>query len=410
MFEGIAHRKQLRTQELAPSHEEIERHVVVILGSPAFKSSPKSQEFLRFVVERCLAGQVDALHERAIGIDLLGKDPGFDPSEDASVRVKANEVRKRLTRFYETPDGVESLRVDLPVGSYVPQFRRISFTTTPEAFRPRRKLWALLAAAVLCVVFTCLAMFWYRQSPNSELDALWHPVFADSNPIILCLPGLRGLRPQPGTDLARMLLNTPTSAASGEDPVLPAGNTDLYVHDDFVGMGASIGALRMAGFLGRKGKSVLPRVCQDVSFADLRSHPAVLLGGPSSSRWTLEMNQEMPFIFSGDGGGATIAEARPPKRSWSAVHPRRSGRADEDYAIVGRVANSRSGQIVLIAAGITTFGTESAAECLVEGDCIARLTARAPRDWASRNFEAVIHTRILGNTPGPSQVVAVQFW
>jgi hypothetical protein len=89
---------------------------------------------------------------------------------------------------------------------------------------------------------------------------------------------------------------------------------------------------------------------------------------------------------------------------------RHSGRADEDYAIVGRLIDSKSGQFVLIAAGLTTFGTQSAAECLVEPGCIASLTAQAPSAWTSKNIQAVIHTKILGNTPGPPRVVASYVW
>ena len=123
------------------------------------------------------------------------------------------------------------------------------------------------------------------------------------------------------------------------------------------------------------------------------------------------MNEGMPFVFNNESGSTRILETRAPNRSWSVLHlPRRSGRADEDYAIVARIVHSKSGQFILVAAGMTTFGTQSAAECLVENDCIAKLTAGAPKDWATRNFEAVIATKILGNTPGPPRLVVAQSW
>jgi hypothetical protein len=103
-------------------------------------------------------------------------------------------------------------------------------------------------------------------------------------------------------------------------------------------------------------------------------------------------------------------ENRAPRRSWFASRLGHGKRADEDFAIVGRIIDSKSGEIILLAAGLTTFGTQSAAECLVDNGCIATITAQAPRDWASRNIEAVIRTKVLGNTPGPPQVLAAQFW
>ena len=67
-----------------------------ILQSQGFRSSRRSQDFLRYVVERTLEGQSEALKERTIGIDVFGRSSSYDPSDDATVRVKAGEVRKRL--------------------------------------------------------------------------------------------------------------------------------------------------------------------------------------------------------------------------------------------------------------------------------------------------------------------------
>ena len=46
------------------------------------------------MVERTLDGQADTLKERTIGIDVFGRLSVYDPSDDATVRVKAGEVRK----------------------------------------------------------------------------------------------------------------------------------------------------------------------------------------------------------------------------------------------------------------------------------------------------------------------------
>ena len=70
-----------------------------VLQSQGFRSSKRSQDFLRYVVERTLEGQADTLKERTIGIDVFGRSSAYDPSDDATVRVKAGEVRKRLGLF-----------------------------------------------------------------------------------------------------------------------------------------------------------------------------------------------------------------------------------------------------------------------------------------------------------------------
>lgn len=52
------------------------------------------------VLDRTLHGNVDELKERLIGIALLGREACYDTGSDAGVRVRANDVRKRLAAYY----------------------------------------------------------------------------------------------------------------------------------------------------------------------------------------------------------------------------------------------------------------------------------------------------------------------
>jgi hypothetical protein len=108
-------------EEAAHLHTAIEQELERICSSPNFRSSRKSCEFLRYVVRVALDGRLDSLKERSIGMDLLGRDASYDPSSDATVRVRANEVRKRLASFYADHQG-KDYRIILPAGRYVPQF------------------------------------------------------------------------------------------------------------------------------------------------------------------------------------------------------------------------------------------------------------------------------------------------
>ena len=94
-----------------------------ILQSHEFRASRRSQEFLKYVVESTLNGHADLLKERTIGIDVFGRPASYDPSDDATVRVKAGEVRKRLGLYYASEGRNDDLRIELPAGTYVPDFR-----------------------------------------------------------------------------------------------------------------------------------------------------------------------------------------------------------------------------------------------------------------------------------------------
>src|SRR5215831_3852787 len=107
----------------AVKHEaELRVHLDEIIKGPAFKGSHRSQAFLKHIVEQALHGEPADLRERSIGAALFGRPVTYDTADDAIVRVTASDVRKRLLQHYGNA-GVESkFRINLPAGSYVPEF------------------------------------------------------------------------------------------------------------------------------------------------------------------------------------------------------------------------------------------------------------------------------------------------
>lgn len=96
-----------------------------ILSSNEFRSSHRCQEFLSHVVEHALSGEFDEIKERILGIRVFGRDASYDTNYDSIVRVTASDVRKRLLRYYKTSPH-SSLRIELPSGSYIPEFHYIA--------------------------------------------------------------------------------------------------------------------------------------------------------------------------------------------------------------------------------------------------------------------------------------------
>src|SRR5579872_4598255 len=117
---GLAH-----SQSDQPGEERIREELNRVLASHEFRTSKRSQEFLKYVVENTLNGHADMLKERTIGIEVFGRSTSYDPSDDATVRVKAGEVRKRLGLYYSSEGAHNPLRIELPSGTYVPEFRAV---------------------------------------------------------------------------------------------------------------------------------------------------------------------------------------------------------------------------------------------------------------------------------------------
>ena len=147
--------------------EELDR----VLGSSEFSASKRCQEFLRYVVDKTLAGHADDLKERTIGVELLGRPSSYEPSTDASVRVKAGEVRKRLHLYYNGPGLHDELRIELPAGGYVPEFLPVPIPVEPllppEAVPARtrsRTRWVLAGIIIIFLGVALGVLRWQAQS------------------------------------------------------------------------------------------------------------------------------------------------------------------------------------------------------------------------------------------------------
>jgi TolB-like protein/Flp pilus assembly protein TadD len=109
--------------ELNAERERLVRcHLEEIVASSAFVGSKRSQDFLQLIVEHALAGRFDSLRERMIGAEMFGRPIAYDTANDAVVRVKATEVRRKLAQFYREAVLPSPVRIELPTGSYVPKF------------------------------------------------------------------------------------------------------------------------------------------------------------------------------------------------------------------------------------------------------------------------------------------------
>jgi hypothetical protein len=94
-----------------------------IVSSPAFAQSNRCKRFLNFVVTQTLAGRAGELKERTIGISVFERANDYDTGGDSIVRVTSNEVRKRIGQFYKESLVSHPIQIELPRGSYVPEFR-----------------------------------------------------------------------------------------------------------------------------------------------------------------------------------------------------------------------------------------------------------------------------------------------
>jgi len=438
----VTSKPSAQAQDLEPSSALVSEALKLILESALFRSSKRGSQFLRFVVQYRLQNHPEPLKERTIGAALFNRPADYSTGDDSVVRAQAREVRRRLEKYYIAHPSENPVRIDLPVGSYSPEFRwaasrraenslaaSISFPETSEAVVPPepmpamivpgmqsnyRKLLFAAAAVVICsVAFLVVSRLTTSRSPDSVISQFWSPAFASSRPLLICLP--KPILYRPSADVYKRTAKSPGEFDREIDrmthgPHLRADDTirwgDMIEFYDYgVSKGDVEAAVRLSNFLGRQGKDSELRVGNGYSSEDLRNAPAVMVGA-FSNPLTIGMTAGLHFAFVDDDKGTRIQEQGPSGRSWSSKH----WPVGEDFGLVTRLVDSGTGQFVVLVAGVEASGSDAAADLIVHSDGLEKALGNSSKDWPKKNLQIVVSTMVEDYVAGPPKVVAVYIW
>jgi len=106
----------------APSRQDVERQLRLVLASVEFTASPKLSELLYYLVTETLAGNADRLKGYTIGVDVFDRQHDFDQGVDAIVRVQMGRLRKLMKIYYDGSGASDPIRILLVAGRYTPRF------------------------------------------------------------------------------------------------------------------------------------------------------------------------------------------------------------------------------------------------------------------------------------------------
>lgn len=426
-----------RVAHFTKNEDVIRKQLEVILESQVFKGSKRSQDFLRFVVEKSLQGSFDDLKERILGIELFGRPVTYDTSQDAIVRVTANDVRKRLGQYYAKVKPDEEFRIDLPSGSYIPEFSRQAakhefgaelLATEPHAPPAnelvRRRNWTHLPAYVVALLATACSIFLWTQKlhrtlPSPPFTQPWSSVFRDGHQpqLIFCDTSIQMLQDFLQTHISlsdyatrkfipksRMFNPDATRAASllaGPDFTVTAAPVDLRI------------ASKISEMAAARAYRIRLRSARELRFRDFKTDSDfILLGSPRSNPWNALFDDQLDFIFSPVPG-----QQREICRN---VHPRPGelpeyvptavgGATGEAYAIAAFLQNPDQNGHVIILAGSNAEGTEAAAGFMTNLDLLAKTLRAHGIDPAAApvHFEALLRLTTMAGSPNRFQVIAL---
>jgi hypothetical protein len=410
-----------------------------ILASPFFRNAARSRQFLKFVVEHQLEGHPEQLKERTIGTEVFLRPSGYATGDDPVVRVQAGEVRRRLEQYYQVATEDPPVRIELPVGSYSPVFHWSSPATThpvpkvapraltpvpvpepePLSARPRIRFWLI---AAICSLIALAAVFGFitthRQTrQKSTLEQFWNPVFATQQPVLICLA--KPIAYRPSQDIydrySRKHPGTFQNEAERSNQPLPLDPNeklswgDMYIYSDYgVSAGDVYAAVTLSGLLGKIGKPSQVRIGTNYSFEDLRNSPAVVVGA-FNNKWTMQLTSTLHYTFVEQGEDYSIREQAPGTRVWRTRLGNR-GETIEDFALVSRLLDSKTGQFTITAAGVGPNGTQAAGEFVSNAKYLEEGLRDAPPDWQNKNLEILLQTTVTDSVAGPPHAVAAYYW
>jgi len=416
----------------------------LLLSSPAFAQSNRCKRFLNHVVTRTLAGHAGDLKERTIGISVFERANDYDTGGDSIVRVTSNEVRKRISQFYQESGTNHTVQIELPRGSYVPEFRiqpnrsEVDKTARPTDAGPvplavpiliepnshvaptqqaeevahpiqvtestkriekgyLHRSRAVVAIALGLFIIGALAYGVWSSRRQATYPRIWDSFVHTNSPVLICLGthNLSATHPLTDEDKERF--------------------SDLVLHNEMIPVDDVTVISSLASLLGKKGIPFRVIGAGQTSLTDLRRQPVILIGG-IDNRWTLRLSQDLRYrierVEPGSGKepiGSIVDSQSPSSAPWTTDFSVPMYSWKNDYAIIARVDDPTTGVSMMIDAGLGNDGSLAASELLASNLLPDQLKSD-PSCSGKTNFEAVIGTEIIEAKPGPPHILRLQCW
>jgi hypothetical protein len=408
--------------EIGPDAEILREHLREIIASPAFKGSRRSQQFLQHIVEKTINGQTHEVKERSLGVDLFARSPSYDTGEDAIVRVTASDVRKRLHQFYS--ETRFDIRIDLPSGSYVPEFHRVAAAVpipfvpahAPTTANPRAGIRRPILYVMAGLGIACLLLLLSRESLTSRLSPEkvlpWSTILHRDRQIQVILS-------DPNLVVTQELLKFRVSLSDyanrkfgpdqqSHDPVAQRALSLLRGADV---ASVDVGIVLNIGRLARLAQ-VRTRTARSLQLRDFQTDDDfVLLGSPRSNPWggLYQDQTDFDFIYDESQRQEVVRNKRVQKGELPGYVPTAKGwDTGRAYAIVAFMKNPGQAGHILLLAGTNAEGTEAAGRFATDVELLSSALRKYGIDpnGPTRPFEVLLEVRTMAGSPSALAVVA----
>ena len=392
----------------------LQQHLKEVVEGDVFKVSPRSVQFLQFIVTQAIAGRFDSLKERFIGMELFGRSASDDTGDDAIVRVTASDVRRRLLEHYGRYGTASEFRITLPSGSYIPEITRkpnsvaaaidgairretisnpdVSAVIEPQAapipqesiadtraaaqvdeapksgFSKRRWIFGATLVVILNLALWSVIQIRLAHSKSTTVSVLpWSALFGSSRStqLITSDPNMPEIERFTGGNVsvsdyaAHNYYSGPNKLTPEEDLICRTVLDGKKADSVDTSIVVNIAQLAQAS-----SASVHVHPARSIEFSDLKTDDNfIFLGSPRSNPWSSLFSNQLDFRFVFDSSVHTefIRNVHPRSDEQSVYVPEARGSTPgQSFAVIALVPNPDQDGQVLLLAGADREGTAAA--------------------------------------------------
>jgi hypothetical protein len=429
----------------------LKRYLNEITEGPAFRGSPRSAQFLEYVIWQSAAGKVLNLKERTIGIELFGRTATYDTGEDAIVRVTASDVRRRLVQHYSGVGNASEFRIRLPPGGYVPELIRTpkmetdSLAVQPSAderssespvrefpSRERSKNqtsanWkhsilpilgaiALTVGIALTIVNRPILTASSGKLLRSSDTAPWAALFDGSRRVVVVAsdPNIEEIQRISHSSLSLSDYANQSYLPPGASALSPAEINfmkDILRGNKISSFDGNIIA-NLTSLMTPGHNRVLVKAARTLRVKDLQTDEnLVFLGSPRSNPWTSMFDPVLDFHFAFDPRTQRefVSNVHPEKGESNEYVPTAGGfDTGESFALISVFHNPGYGGRVLIIAGASGEGTEAAGDLVADPARwkMALQPCHIAKDASRQSLQVLLHLETMAGSSSTVNTVA----
>jgi hypothetical protein len=416
--------------------EQLER----LLHSETLQGSESLKAFLRFVVLKDVENQGAQLKEYTIATEVFGRGDSYDPRSDSVVRVQAGRLRSKLHDYYTAEGKDDRVVIDLPKGHYSPSFAyneghngglasssHPSLRPWPLRIQGRNNTNLLIALALVALGLTVVLLgsraevnrlkhaadvAGANSSPVQEFSPVWGDFFRSAGPILVSFSntqfegtaetGMKLLRPMDSPILGEEARGTGRS------------NAPTAITEHYTGIGEVMGVYALGDLFYKAGRSVRVKRSLLLTWDDLKSENIVVLGSPAENLLLRDLPRAQDFVFrvmqdENHGPALGLVNTKPNPGEKEVYLAKQDGpsrsQISEDYALISSLRGLDENRRIFILAGITTYGTQAAAEYVTKPEylkeLIANLNVAGPGEPARlpAYYQVLVRVKVNGGVP-----------